>query len=182
MANGIPNDGFAAEVLWVGTDNAAADWHWVEVGVTDGFDGQDVYVFYTAHGRSGGIVYDERMYTSQTPAIGTQYTFSVYETVTGTSYNATIKGPSVTSTLGWGNHARPTVEWSGGLEALCLGDRVDKVYITVSQYRRNSDNVWVNASNGYMTRDNGNGGIEWCLHYTKFRYWLNSVLDPRFCS
>jgi hypothetical protein len=63
--------GFAAEVLWVGTDNKQADDAWVEVGVSHGFGGADVFRFYTAHMTDAGN-YEERTYATIFPQIGTR--------------------------------------------------------------------------------------------------------------
>lgn len=42
--------GFAAEVLWVGTDDLSPSTKWVEAGVTQGWEGSNILTFYTAHG------------------------------------------------------------------------------------------------------------------------------------
>jgi hypothetical protein len=173
--------GFASEVLWVGTDNDQADTSWVEVGATHGWQGQSLYVFYTARALNGGG-YAEYRFLSQTPVVGQAYTFSVFRATTPGIYSAQIYSGSVTSTRSWSGHNLYTVNYSGGLEATCNNSRVDRTYVSLNNFRRNSNGLWYTPSNGTLVDSATVGGIAWCTSPKWFRYYLNSQIPINVCA
>jgi hypothetical protein len=174
--------GFAAEVLWVGTNGQQADTQWVEVGATDGWEGQNVTVFYSAHGI--GQVFDEQMYTVPTPVVGTQYTFKVesYSSLPN-SYIAWVEwGGTHHAGIYWTGHAPNTVDFSGGLESTCDTSRIDRTYVSSTMFRNKATQAYVSINNGTLVDQSSAGGIAWCTQPTKFRYYLHSAIDQTVCS
>lgn len=175
--------GFASQVLWVGTNGDQADDSWVEVGVTHGFAGANVWTFYSARAINSAS-YDEYRYTTMTPAVGVAYRFIGRSGTNG--YWGEIQRVSTGATISkfWSGNATPTVNYSGGLEATCNTGRVDRTYVSVNQFRRSSDGVYVNIDNGTLTdlTTDPDAGTAWCAQPTRFRYWLNSSIDPTLCS
>jgi len=176
------SSGFASEVLWVGTNSDPTHEYpnvWVEVGVTNGWEGQDVYTYYAVMGNDDYGEYAEGRITSITPQVGTTHTFSGYS----------IPGPSLyivsvdTTTITFSPHAPNTMWVQGGLESTCDNSRVDNTYVSSVKYRRKSDAVWRNATQGTLGKipANGVGVVAWCTSPTKFRYSLHSQI-PLGCS
>jgi hypothetical protein len=105
---------------------------------------------------------------------------------TSTAYSAYINNIAQAWTISilWSGHATPTVDFSGGLEATCNDSRVDRTYVSVSQFLRSSDAAWVNVNNGTLHDQAGDpdGGTAWCAQPTRFRYYLNSQIDKTLCQ
>lgn len=78
----------------------------------------------------------------------------------------------------------PTVSYAGGPEATCGTAQIDKTYVSVNQYRRASDNLYYNINNGTITDriSDPDGDLVWCSAPTRFRYYLNSAINPAPCS
>jgi hypothetical protein len=177
----IPPFGFAAQVLWAGTDNRQANDAWVEVGVTHGFGGQSVYRFYSARQTDSGV-YNEAIFVTKFPQVGSIYTFSVYSSAGGI-YNATVTDTSGGSaTRSWTGHQPFTVNYSGGSEVTCATNRVDRTFVSLNQFRRAADLVWVNINNGSLGGVDPNGFVAWCVQPRTFRYGHRSVIDPSICA
>lgn len=172
--------GFASEVIWVGTDNAEADIRWVEVGITHGFAGVNVYTFYTA--RRNGAGYNEARWNTLFPSVGSSYLFTVTPGNAG-RYRAHITLPnSVVTFHEWSGHNPNTVNYSGGLEATCNNSRVDRVYVSSHHYRDKATAAWRAINNGGLVDQSSEGGIAWCLNPQTYRYFLHSQRDPTLCQ
>lgn len=173
--------GFASEVVWVGTDNQQADTRWVEVGVTHGWQGQNLFTFYTAHQSAGG--YGEHLIPgAPAPQVDFAWTFAAYWTASGIYRAEITQNGSVYHSYAWSTHNPSTVDYSGGLESTCGTSRVDRTYVTVNQFYRSSDLTWVSTNNGTLSDQASVGGIGWCSIPLRFRYFLNSVLNPTICA
>jgi hypothetical protein len=176
--------GFAAEVMWTGTDNRVpnSSGAWVEVGVTHGFGGQSLFRYYTARQTTAGPgSYLEAAFTTKFPSVGNQVTFSVYSSAGGI-YNASVTDTAETATRSWTGHQPFTIEYSGGLEVTCTNTaRVDRTFVDVNQFRRASDLVWVDINSGSLVDQDANGGIAWCTQPRTFRYYHRSATDPSQC-
>lgn len=172
--------GFASEVLWVGTDNAEADVRWVEVGITHGFAGTNVYTFYTARRNATG--YSEARWNTLFPSVGSSYLFTVTPGNIG-RYRAHITLPNGTVTFyEWSGHNPNTVDYSGGFEATCNSSRVDRVYVSSHHYRDKATAAWRAINSGSLIDQSSDGGIAWCLNPQTYRYFLHSQRDPTLCQ
>jgi hypothetical protein len=175
--------GFAAEVLWVGTDGDQADGTWVEIGWTKGWELTNTYQLYSASGFLGGNVFDEDYFASP-PALGTTVTFTVrdYSSVIADSYIAEATwGTQSYRGEWWDGHGGPTVDTSGGLEATCGTSRVDRTYVSLNQYQTGGG-TWTNVTQGTLHDQASVGGTAWCVSPRTFRYWLNSQIDQTLCQ
>jgi hypothetical protein len=175
--------GFAAEVLWVGTDGDQADTTWVEIGWTKGWELTNTYQLYNAHGMLGGDIFDEDAWQAP-PPLGTTVTFTVrdYSSVIAHSYIAEATwGGSTYRGEWWTGHDGPTVDTSGGLEATCGTSRVDRTYVSLNQYQSNAG-TWTNVTQGTLHDLASVGGTAWCVSPRTFRYWLNSQIDQTLCQ
>jgi hypothetical protein len=165
--------GFAAEVIWIGTDGAQASDVWVEMGVTQGWQGQNIYTQYTAHGdiRPSPDIYAEHKWPTAT--LGTAYTFAGFHN-TSTTYRVTSNPGTVV--WDWNGHTGPTVDYDGGLETTCgPPSKVAKVFVSASYARRTSDHAYLIGTGAGIADNSANGGIAWCHTGFDFRYWMN---DP----
>jgi hypothetical protein len=166
--------GFTAQVMWVGTNNTEETLRWVEAGITKGWQGQNIYTAYTAHGDliKSPPVYAEHRWSSPTITLGNTYTFAGFYNTTNT-YRTTVNAPS--NSWDWSGHTSGTSSWSGGSESTCGSTGVvTNTYVSVNQYRRASDHVYVNTSAGSLFDLSPNGGSAWCVAPRTFRYWLNN--------
>jgi hypothetical protein len=176
--------GFAAQVLWAGTNNVDELVRWVEVGVTKGWQGQTLFTNYSAHGNLATEEYGEARITAVTPVVGNTDNFLVNQqsTVYGLAYVGSVDGHG----LIWTTHSGYSKDYQGGLEATCNNSRVDRVYVQSSQ-RHRSAGVWISPSAGTLmrfTQPEGQpvtGTVAWC-GLPKFRYAMNSSIDPNLCS
>ena len=178
--------GFAAQVMWTGTDGQQSDITWVEAGITHGYNRQNIIRFYTAHGdrRVDPPIYAEATLTSAAPSIGTGYGFEIWavsQTGTGT-YRATVN-----NTLGsynWGGHLPNTVNYSGGYEARGIAAcdaQVNATYNYRNRYRAKSDGIYRDINNGARTDASEQGTIGWCSSPITFRYWMHSSISSEVC-
>jgi hypothetical protein len=167
---------------WVATGGDDVEQEWVEVGATQGWRGEDLYTYYTAHGFDRGEAYGENKITAITPVLGTTHRFSAFWDGTGTWYWVAIDG---TAYGDWGNHLPYSNEYQIGFEATCGNDertKVNRTYVSENQFRR------ATGSLAWTTPDNGNimsltaGGIGWCNQPVTFRYWLRSDIDTSVCA
>lgn len=171
--------GFASEVLWVGTDDDFADFSWVEVGATHGWQGQDQYVFYSARMRNGDpTTYKEFKYTT-VPHTGDNVWFKVYKTAPDI-YRAEITVGSTIEPKAWGNHHTKTVNYSAGLEATCDTSQINRTNVTANSWHRISDGLWINPTGGGIVEPAGTI-VEWCQFPIQVRYAMNSLIDPNVC-
>jgi hypothetical protein len=166
--------GFAAQVLWVGTNNSSASTRWVEAGITQGWQGSNILTHYTAHGDTIAGIYSEHRWTTPTVTLGSTYTFAGFYNTTNT-YRTTVNAPGGNS-WDWSGHTSGTGEWAGGSESTCgPPSKVSKTYVSLNQYRRTSDHVYVNAAAGSLFDYSPNGGSAWCTSPRTFRYWMNDA-------
>jgi hypothetical protein len=174
-ATDTASGGFAAQVLWVGTDSRESDDFWVEAGVTQGWAGQNILTFYTAQGTGGGTVYTEHRW-SNALTLGTNYTFAGFYNTTNT-YRTTVAGPSGSiNAWDWGGHNPNTTDFSAGYESTCGATaKVSKTYVGSNFARRKSDHSYVLATGGSLPGGTAHGNVVWCTNGIYFRYWLN---DP----
>lgn len=100
--------GFAAQVMWVGTDDRQADDAWVEVGFTHGWQGSNVTTFSTAR-RKTDNTYTEWRFTGMDTSVNRLWTFSAYYVATS-SYYAVIADGITTNYKVWSGHGRDTAE------------------------------------------------------------------------
>jgi hypothetical protein len=166
--------GFAAQVIWVGTDGDQADTTWVEVGATRGWEQHDLYAFYTAEEFNGDPNTYLELKFSRVPVIGQGVLFSAYQTVTN-NYRAEISVGGVTESLLWTGHNPNTVDWSAGLESTCQTNQVNNTYVFYTQFLRKSDGVWVNPSSAKTPFANSPAFFGWCASPLTFRTRLNST-------
>ncbi len=174
--------GFASEVLWVGTNGQGADSTWVEVGVTDGWEGSNVTTFYSAHGTPS--TYDELDFFGYTPVVGQTWTFTVrdYTNVISGAYVAEITRGSSYEATWWNGHSPNTSDLSGGLESTCNNSRIDKTYVSNIWYRNKATKAYALINNGSLVDQSSEGGIAWCTSPTKFRYYLHSSTGTTLCQ
>ncbi len=165
--------GFSAQVLWVGTNNSSDTLRWVEAGITQGWQGANILTAYTAHGDYSVTphIYAEHRWTSPSITPGDLYTFAGFYNTTNT-YRTTINTNA--NSWDWSGHTSGTNSWSGGSESTCGPTGVvSNTYVSVNQYRRSTDHVYVNAAVGSLFTD-VDGGSAWCSSPVTFRYWLNN--------
>jgi hypothetical protein len=173
VATDTGSRGFSAEVMWVGTDNAIASDVWVETGVTQGWQGQNIYTEYTAHGdfRHSPPIYAEHKWPDAT--IGTAYTFAGFHNTT-TTYRVTVNPTG--SVWDWNGHNGPTSHFAGGSESTCGSTgKVTKTFVSASYARRTSDHAYLIANSAGLVDLSPNGGVAWCHTGFDFRYWLNDA-------
>ena len=184
------NDGFAAQVLWVGTDSQSVSDKWVEAGITHGWQGGNYYRFYTAHGDFANDIYDESLFASAPiPTIGNSYRFKGYSvTSPGTPlYRTQIDVDGTSYYYTWAGHSTNTVHYVGGYEARNVGGthaceaRIDATYAFASKFRRKSDSVFVYINNGVRYDGSAQGQIYWCSQPTTLRYWMHSQISNLVC-
>ena len=178
--------GFTAQVLWVGTDNQDSADAWVETGITEGFDGLNVFTFYSAHGTLSGGYNEVRYSGAPTPVVGTAYIFRGYSVPTpGTPvYRTEVRAGGTSYYVTWSGHATNTVNYSGGYEAdgpYPCDSRVDATYMYNNTFRRKSDGVNVTINNGSRTDLSTQGTIGWCAQPTTFRHWMHSQASTSVC-
>jgi len=172
--------GFAAQVMWVGTDDRQADDAWVEVGFTHGWQGSNVTTFYTAR-RKTDNTYTEWRFTGMDTSVNRLWTFSAYYVATS-SYYAVIADGITTNYKVWSGHGRDTVDYSGGSEATCDTSQINRTFVEYNRFRRKSDGTYVNIDNGTKQDQAVSGGIAWCNQPLTFRYWENSSIATGLCS
>lgn len=168
------SNGFASEVMWVGTDGQDPSVTWVEAGATHGWKGSPDLTFYTAHGdySVNPHIYNDWEWTTPTVVLGTTYTFTGFADATG-QYRTTVNAPNGNS-HDWPGHNPNTVYWTGGSESTCGAPSViSRTFVSVDQYRRKSDHVYVNAPSGSLFDVDADGGSAWCTSPVTFRYWMN---------
>lgn len=165
--------GFAAEVLWVGTNSQQADTTWVEVGATKGWQGLNQYDFYSANAINGGGYAEAKFVMA--PSLGSLAYFRGYKTAANI-YRTEVTQGSTTESIAWGGHAGDTVNYSGGLESTCQTNRVDRTYVSENSFLRKSDGLWINISNGVIGRQDPGTFLGWCVQPRTFRYFLNNAI------
>ena len=181
-AQDTATNGFAAEVLWVATDNRAADppQTWVEMGITDGWEGANVTTFYSAQATD----WDEPWHTYTqsrayaTPVVGHGYKFVIDQFDSDTYQAIATIGGGETLTWFWDGHHDPTKQVAAGLEATCTTAQVDRTNVTNVSTRANDTQAWGLVDHGALfdyTTD-PDGGLGWCSYPTAFRYYLNSAI------
>lgn len=182
--------GFAAEVMWVGTDGALSDDLWVEAGITHGWQGQNIRRFYSARNNVANG-YDEALLSvTATPSVGTGYGFEVW--AVSTSGSGTYRA-IVNNTLGsqnWDGHLPNTVQYSGGFESRgfrpdfgfdgCRG-QVNATAIYRNRYRAKSDGIYRDVNNGTRTDASDQGTNSWCTQPIYSRYWMHSTISGNVC-
>lgn len=187
FANDWLPGGFAAQVLWVGTNDvhSAPSFTWVEVGLTHGWQGQNLYTGYSAHGINGS--YDEFKMGLAGLTIGSQWRFTV-EQSGANSYTAKIYNfAGTTWSKLYNGHTLGTVSISGGLESFCgnQNNRIDRTNVTNVFLRRDSDGAYIGSTNGAFGTvgavNDPDGGIAWCNQPWAFRYWMNSQIATNIC-
>jgi hypothetical protein len=167
--------GFAAQVLWVATNNSGISVRWVEAGITQGWELTNILTLYTAHGDTvaNPPVFVEHRWTTPSVTIGASYTFAGFYNATN-QYRTTVNAPNGNS-WDWSGHNQGTSVWSGGSESTCGPPSVvGKTYVSLNQYRRASDHVYVTPVLGSLFDVSPNGGSAWCTQPSLFRYWMNS--------
>jgi hypothetical protein len=182
---GHGTEGFTAQGLWVGTNGQSSKHsnYFVEVGVTQGYDGKNVYTYYTAAIDGGGGFAEERI-TDITPTKGTLHRFSVFrrDPALGPGYWAAIDGIGY---FLWEDNSGSSNDWSMGYEITCgEAARINRTNVSLNQFRRMSDGVWHDATSAEVESDAGSigGGFAWCSYPTNFRYYIRSELDPTVCE
>jgi hypothetical protein len=175
--------GFAAEVLWVGTGDEDPSVDWVEVGATQGWEGQNLYELYTAHGHQSGAIYDENHYAT-VPPLGTSVTFTArnYNSTVPNSYIAEVSWSSGYGSMVWLGHVDGTIAWAGGSEATCRNNEVDRTYVSLNQYLSNGLTWITPAIGGLWTFNGAPAASAWCSQPVTFRYWQNSSIPTNVCS
>ena len=178
--------GFAAQVVWVGTDNALASDTWVEAGLTRGWEFTNNYYFYTATGIDYPNYYNETAFKAgPQPQIGVGYGFKIYDKGDGTNYRLEITDSSGTiHSYNWPNHHANTVEIIGGSEITyaCAPSQVDRTYVYRNRYRLKSSGTYYDTTRGTLWSDYSPLDIAWCSQPTTFRYWFNSSIPTGSCS
>jgi len=176
--------GFASEVIWVATDDDPDPGNtWVEVGITNGWQHQDITTFYTAHGLNGGATYDEARWTSMSPVLAHQYRMSA-AAFGADHYQAVVEDltSSLNTTKSWPNHHPETVAMAAGSETTCSTSRVDRTYVTSPQFRTLGAFTWNIVTNGTLDWDPNVTFIAWCTQPTSYRYYQNPQNDPNTCA
>jgi hypothetical protein len=136
-------EGFASQVLWVGTTGQsviAVNGDFVEVGATNGWQGQDLTTFYSAE-VDNDIYQEARLVGAGALDTGTQYTFRVVNDGGGL-YRAQVDGPSSSGSVVWGGHYPYSIDYAGGLEATCHNNKVNATYVSNNKFRRYSDGAF----------------------------------------
>jgi len=167
------SQGFAAQVMWVGTNNTEETLRWVEAGITRGWQGTNVLTAYTAHGDliHNPPIYAEHKWVTPSITLGNTYTFAGFYNTTNT-YRTTVNGN--VNSWDWSGHTSGTSSWSGGSESTCGPPSVvSNTFVSLNQYRRASDHVYVNTSVGSLFDVSPNGSSAWCIAPRTFRYWMN---------
>jgi hypothetical protein len=193
VANDTATDGFAAQVLWAGTNGEPVHGdtiRWVEVGTTDGWKGSNVTTFYSAHGAVvNGVrtMYDEYRFTGLTPSATVDTTFTVVSATPSVGFYGKVTANGTTLSKYWTGHSGKTVQYQAGLEVTCSTSRVDRVYVSSSQYRHAPTGAYVTSPSGILDRFTDppggplSGAVAWCTS-PKFRYSMNSAIDPAPCN
>lgn len=173
-------EGFASQVLWVGTNGQQADDVFVEVGITHGYKGQNIRTAYSAHRSSSGTYVEARFNFSL--ILDKNYRFTVEPSSLPDRYNAKIWDGSSTYTLGWNGHTAPVVNYSGGPEATCHTSQINRTYVSVNNYRRLSDGSFLQINNGTLVTFPLGASLFWCDQPVTFRYYLNPSNSPNDCA
>jgi len=171
--------GFTAQLILAGTNFYDTSQDWVELGATQGWQGQNIYTYYTAQGSASGG-YSEQRITAITPSYGTTHRFAAFQRLGLPEYWASIDSNGYWS---WPGKSPNTVAYLGGHETTCGEQaKVNRTYVSENEFRRLSDGVWVSAANGQLNSPQGYGSIAWCSSPVTFRHWMRSDLDPSLCS
>lgn len=179
-ATDIPKLGYASQVMWVGTNGSDASSFFVEVGITHGWQGQNLRTAYTAHWPVGGGYQEARFNFGL--VLNATYQFTVQPSTLIGRYNSVISYGGSTWTLGWNSHNPPVVNYSGGPEAKCNTSQINRTYVSVNRYRRASDGAFVTINNGTKTNFSNGAHLLWCSQPVTFRYYLNPSNSPNDCS
>ena len=173
--------GHTNTTVWLTTNDASGN-QWVEVGVTDGYRGENTYTFYSAHRYWTGTMYKyQDVKIGKAANLGTVVQFKVYWN--GSNFRGDVIDPNGSAGIGWSGNALPASAYVIGAEYTCPGTaRVDRTYTLTNQYRRVVDGLWVNATNGSLIPSgNANTGILWCTQPVFFRFWVNSQISTTEC-
>jgi hypothetical protein len=175
------DDGHANTTLWVGTDGDISSF-WVEVGVTDGYHGQNLYTYYMAYAWPPNNYIDYRI-GGIAPVLGHVPQLRVFW-VSGTVWRAEVYDPPNTTGISVSGNDFPVDEWHVGAEYTCPNDdQINKTYIVTNQFRRKSDGSWLNAPNGSLSPSGNPGaGIFWCSSPRTARFYLHSSIPVTGCS
>ena len=175
--------GFASQVMWTSTNYKTPDQEWVEVGVTQGWEGSNAYTYYTAHGdyTVSPQVYAEARWTSPLPVVGGSQTFTVVST--STSGVGTYTAYVGSAAYSWNHHQPNTSYYAVGLESTCQDSRVDRTYVSTHSFRNRTTKYYTLPNSGTIKEvPAGPQGIAWCNSPVQFRFYLNSVLSTGSCS
>lgn len=174
----IDGGGHTGAKIWV-LDSATPD-AFVEVGFVRGWEGADVYRYYTANAHMPyGNDYLETLLTPNLTWVrNTATTFSgdsdghislqTYDGQTATGY--------------WSGHSNPIVDYQVGGESTSVCSRLDTTYVVTNQYRRISDGGWASASSGTLAGSATMRAATCPGWPVNFRFWQNSQTDTSHCG
>ena len=168
--------GFAAEVIWVGTDFDPPETSWVEIGATQGWEGFNQFKYYTARERDGNPATYLEFAFAKVPVVGATGTFKGYQTVAG-SYRGEVSVSNLAESHLWSGHNPNTIQYAAGLEATCGTNRVNTTFVSTTAYLRSSDGAWAspNSTDGILIMD-APAFAGWCTSPYTFRYRINSTI------
>jgi hypothetical protein len=171
--------GHTAQVLWVAANGQPSTVTWAEIGVTQGWQGQNVYTYYTARGINYPQLYNELRIATPTPVSGDSHPFAAYHSVDG-GYRVLIDG---SSQYKWPSLNSPTVDFTVGMETTCGYDAIiNRTNVVQAWWRYGPSATWNWVTTGSFYSVGSYGSIEWCRQPDAYKYHLRSQLDPSICS
>lgn len=161
LAPDFANAGFTLQGIWVGIDHGPVSGKWIETGVTQGFEGQNVRSYYWAWGNNATGDFEAELQTGTVPT-NQGVTFKVvscdifnpgcppWSASTSPRQWVACHGEqtSTCSVLTWPTALDPrTLQYFEGGESTCLENaRLDRTVAHDSQYRHQGS-VWANTVN-----------------------------------
>jgi hypothetical protein len=176
--------GHAGNHLWA--SDSADTWSFIEVFAAHGTNGNNTSRFGTAH-QTYSIPYAEYFFANS-PQVGVSATLTVRPGADGHPGIAESSQGLGGGVKSWTGHAATVVRLDAGLEVTNTCSRVDRAYVSSIQWRRQSDGLWVNVTAQHLVFETvpagqaTRPGIVSCGAVTKFRDWINSLIDVNPCS
>jgi hypothetical protein len=146
-------DGFALQGIWVGIDGTPLEEEaFIETGVLRGHESTNVYSYYTGYGDTRNGAFDTKL-ISGTPTVGQTKWFKVVNCMAGdpgcngvnSSKFVACYGETVSTCEEWVlPYTAGTFHYREGYEVTCASNRVNKTYVSGSQFRYLSN--WVNIA------------------------------------
>lgn len=167
--------------LWVATDSLEIADTFVEVFLVDGkYPGTGGHRRYVASAQFDYPSSIELRYWSPLPPLNTTARLSAFHEG-GTSYRATFSWNGASGQTGYSGRSPNTIEFEAGVEATHQCSRQDRVFITNVEFRRKSDNAWIDINNQSLSDDTfAKTGP--CVNATNFRAWINSATHTGVCQ